>query len=277
MPTYSYKAKSLDGESREGEMEASSKVEVARYLRGEEFVPIKIEVKKTGNAKAFARGGNFLGRLMKFDVGVIMDSIRGVPLVEKIMFSRNLSVMISAGVPLTRSLEVLSKQTKSKRFADAILKVRRDIRKGEGISDSLAKHPGIFDSLYISMVKSGDAVGNLTEVLELLANHLKKEHDLRSRIKGALMYPSIIVIAMGGIGALMMVMVVPKIAAIFEELDTELPFLTQIIIGISNLISNYWIFIFISIPILLYFFKKALSTKKGKRWMSWVSNLLDFL
>ena len=270
MPIYSYKAKSLGGVAKEGDMEAGSKIEVARHLRGEGFIPIKIEVKIAGSAKVFSKSGNFLEKLMKFDVGIVMDSMRGVAIVEKIMFSRNLAVMISAGVPITRALEVLSKQTKSKRFADAILKVRNDIRKGKSISDSLAKHPGIFDSLYISMVKSGDAVGNLTEVLELLAMHLKKEHDLRTRIKGALMYPSIILIAMGGIGALMMTMVVPKIAAIFEELDTELPFLTRIIIGISNFIANYWIFIFISIPILLYFFKKVFSTKMGKRWISWI-------
>jgi len=270
MPTYFYKAKSLDGVAKEGDMEAGSKVEVARYLRSEGFVPIKIELKNASSAKVFSKKGNFLKQLMKFDMGIVMDAMRGVALVEKIMFSRNLAVMISAGVPITRALDVLSKQTKSKRFSDAIVKVRSDIRKGRSISDSLAKHPGIFDSLYISMVKSGDAVGNLTEVLELLADQLKKEHDLKARIKGALMYPAIIILAMGGIGGLMMTMVVPKIAEIFEELDTELPFLTRIIIGISNIISDYWIFIFISIPVLLYFFKKALSTKKGKRWTSWI-------
>ncbi|MFY9457918.1 MAG: type II secretion system F family protein [Candidatus Spechtbacterales bacterium] len=206
---------------------------------------------------------------LKFDVSNLLTAVTGVPLADKIMFSRHLAVMISAGVSITRALDVLSKQTKNIRFKSAISKIASDIQKGERIADSLAKYPDIFDSLYISMLKSGDAAGNLTEVLELLADHLKKEYDLRSRIRGALMYPSVIVVAMGGIGALMMTMVVPKIADIFEELDTDLPFLTKVIINLSNFISAYWYFIFAAIPVFIYFLKRALATNKGKRWLSW--------
>lgn len=269
MPTYSYTAKNLEGENKIDEMEADSEAEVARTLRDEGFSALTIELKEAGGIKNFTKGKSFLQKLLKFDVAKLLSALSGVPLADKIMFSRHLAVMISAGVSITRALDVLSKQTKNVRFKSAISKVASDIQKGERISDALKKHPDIFDSLYISMVQSGDAAGNLTEVLELLADHLKKEHDLRSRIRGALMYPAVIVAAMGGIGALMMTMVVPKIANIFEDLDTDLPFLTKVIINLSNFISAYWYFIFAAIPVFIYFFKKSLGTNKGKRWSSW--------
>lgn len=270
MAAYSYTAKNLKGEIKKGEMSAESKSAVAKSLRKEGFVPTRIELGGGGGLKHLGNGRGMLGKVMKLDVGKFIDAVRGVPLSDKIMFSRHLAVMISAGVPITRAFEVLSKQTKNTRFRAAILKVEDDIRKGERISDALAKYPAIFDSLYISMVRSGDIAGNLTEVLELLANHLKKEHDLRSRIRGALMYPSVIVVAMGGIGALMMVMVVPKITDIFKDLNTELPILTRIIIGLSDLVSDYWFFILAFLVMFLYLFRKILSTNFGKKCISWI-------
>lgn len=268
MPLYSYTAKNTKGETESGTMQAADKVGVARALRRKGFVPLAIEIQKGG--KTSAKGGNFLQAILKFDVGRVFDSIRGVPLADRMMFSRHLAVMLSAGVPIIRALTVLAKQTKNTRFKGAILKVADDIRGGKRIADSLARHPGIFTNLYVSMVRSGDAAGNLTEVLELLADHLKKEHDLRSRIKGALMYPAVIVTAMGGIGALMMVMVVPKIAKIFEDLGTELPLSTRVVIGTSDFIADFWIFILVSLPFFLYGVKKVSATKRGRRLLSWL-------
>lgn len=207
--------------------------------------------------------------ILKFDVGRVFDSIRGVSLADKIMFSRHLAVMIAAGVPITRALAVLSKQTRNTRFTTAIGKIADDIRGGKRIADSLQGHPSIFDTFYVSMVRAGDAAGNLTDILALLADHLKKEYDLRSRVRGALMYPSVIVVAMGGIGALMMIMVVPKIAQIFEDLDTELPLLTRVVIGTSNFTSAFWPFLLVSLPVFFYIAKKASSTKRGRRLFSW--------
>ena len=268
MSSYLYVVKNLKGESETGTIEAKDKVEVARGLRRQGFVPVTIELKGGGKTKNFGGGGGFLQYLLRFDVNRVLDSIRGVSLTDKIMFSRHLAVMVSAGVSLNRALEVLSRQTKNISFQNAISSVEMGIRKGERIADAIEKYPKIFDNLYVSMVRSGDATGKLTEVLELLADHLKKEHDLRSRIKGALMYPSVIVVAMGGIGALMMTMVVPKISAIFLDLDVDLPFLTTVVINTSNFIRDYWYIVFGSVPIFLFLFKKSASTKKGKKFLS---------
>jgi len=269
MPTFSYTAKSLKGEGKSGTMQATDKVEVARYLREQGFVPIKIEEKDIVGERAVREGGILRG-ILSFNVGRTIDSIRGVSLPDKVMFSRHLAVMISAGVPIIRALEVLSRQTRNELFKTAIARISEDIRSGERLADALAKHARVFDSLYISMVRSGDAAGNLTEILELLGEHLKKEHDLKSRIKGAMMYPSVVMVAMGGIGALMMTMVVPKIAEIFDDLEVELPLSTRLVIGTSNFISAYWLFILIALPFFFYGAKKAAGTGAGKKLFSWV-------
>lgn len=268
MPTYSYTAKSQDGETKEGFVEAKDKIEVARSLRREGLVPLTIKI--SGTDKESREGNNILRQIVKFDINRLLDSIRGVSLADKMMFSRHLAVMISAGVPLTKALNVLGRQSRNYKFKRAITKVEEEIREGKTLSDALSKHPNIFSILYISMVRSGETAGNLSEVLELLADQLKKEHELRSRIKGALMYPSVVVIAMMGIGILMMTMVVPKIAEVFEELGSDLPLTTRIIITTSDILSKYWIIILPSFIPLLYLFKKFLSTKNGKHVSSWV-------
>lgn len=271
MPTYSYIAKTIKGETVSGTVDAKDKLDAARELRGQGLIPLTFEETR-GGGKGGGRGG--LEQILRFDMGAVLDSLRGVPLKEKVMFSRHLGVMISSGVPITRALKVLAKQSKNAAFRNAILRVEEDIRKGTRLADAFAKHPKVFNNLYVSMVRSGDTAGNLTEVLELLAEQLKKEHDLRSRIRGALMYPAVIVTAMGGIGALMMVMVVPKIGAIFKDLDAELPVLTRFVIQVSEILTRYWLFILLSLPFILYILKKAAGTKRGKTFLSWV--LLKF-
>jgi len=262
MPTFSYVAKNTGGETESGTFQAASKIEVARDLRSRGFVPITIEEKKAGKA------GKSDFNILKLDIGPFFDKLRGVSLTDKIMFSRHLAVMIAAGVPITRALDTLSRQTKNIVFKTAILQVEKDIRGGTRMADAFAKHPKTFDTLYVSMIRSGDATGNIVDVLNLLADHLKKEHDLRSRVKGALMYPAVIVTAMGGIGALMMTVVVPKIAAIFKDLDAELPFLTKIVIGISEFISSYWYIVFGSLPVFIFLFKRFAGTELGKKFFS---------
>ncbi len=258
--TFSFTAKNLKGETRVGTLAGENSSEVARALRAEGFAPVKIELK----------GGRAFKNPLRFDVGRIFAFARGVSLTDKMMFSRDLQVMISAGVPITRAFEVMSKQTKNTHFQNAILGISESIQKGKRIGEALAQYPEIFDTLYVSLVRSGDATGNLTGVLGLLADHLKKEHDLRSRVRGAFTYPAVIMVAMGGIGALMMINVVPKISAIFLDLKVELPPLTRLIIGLSDFLIGYWWLILASLPFLFYLTKKLASTKEGRRFLAWL-------
>lgn len=266
MPTFSYTAKNVSGQTESGAMDAKDRVEVARELRRKGFIPLAIEEKR--DAKKDIAGGDLLKTVSKLNVSRLFDRLRGVSLTDKIMFSRHLAVMIGAGVPIARAMKTLANQSNNSIFRSAISRVEEDIRNGERIADALEKHPAVFSTLYVSMVRSGDATGNIVEALNLLASHLKKEHDLKARIKGALMYPAVIVIAMGGIGALMMTVVVPKIAAVFEDLDAELPFLTKIVIGTSEFISAYWPFVLGSLPIFIFFLKRFLGTDIGGRIFS---------
>ena len=160
---------------------------------------------------------------------------------EKMMFEQHLAVMTGAGIPLTRSIEALSQQTKNQKFAKVLKELNTDIRKGLTLADSLSKHKKVFPEIFINMVKVGEASGNLEEVLKVSADQMKKDYELRSKAKNAMIYPGVIIAAMIGIGALMMVLVVPKLTQVFKELKTELPLSTRFIIGLSDFMSQHWL------------------------------------
>ncbi len=181
------------------------------------------------------------------------------------MFTRNLQVMISAGVPLPRSLNILATQAKNKKFKKALLAVIEEVMKGKGFSESLKEYPEIFPELFVSMIKVGEEAGTLEEVLKNLTYQMEREHDLRSKIMGAMIYPAVIITAMVGIGALMLIMVVPRLAETFSELEIPLPVTTQFVIGLGNFLATKWFLLpFIIFP-LFFLLRMILRTKRGKR------------
>jgi type IV pilus assembly protein PilC len=258
MPTFYYTAKSQKGEIKSGTLEAKDKHSLAQALRREGFILTSAqsigEEQKKKKSDLTSRLKGIIGR---------------VTLVEKVMFARHLAVMIGAGFSLHKGLEVLAKQTKNSNFKRIINDITNRIKKGETLAGSLAKYPKVFNNFFVSMVKVGEKGGNLEEVLKILADYLKKEHEFRAKVRGAMVYPAVIVIAMIGIGILMMVVVMPKLTAMFEELKVELPFATRVIIAISNFLVNYFV---IGILILLAFIVivfRFLQTKKGRQFLSW--------
>jgi len=249
MPRYSYTAKSLKGEEKSGIVEVKDERQLSKTLREQGFILIKAELETTEKKRKFKISLPFLG---------------GVSLTEKLMFTRNLQVMISAGLPLPRALEILASQTKSKKFKRALLNINEEIIKGKNFSDSLKAHPDIFSELFQSMIKVGEETGNLEEVLRTLSQQMERENELKSKIKGALMYPAVVVSAMIGIGILMLVMVVPKLAETFEELNIELPFTTRMVIGLGNFLAEKWFLVLLIMVVFFFFFRLALKTKRGK-------------
>ncbi|MDO8265059.1 MAG: type II secretion system F family protein, partial [Candidatus Parcubacteria bacterium] len=187
------------------------------------------------------------------------------------MFTRNLQVMVSAGIALPRSLKTLSGQTKNEKFKDALNKISDKVVKGNSFSESLKDHSDIFPEFFYSMVKVGEESGTLEDVLKNLINQMEKEYALKAKIIGALIYPSVIISAMVGIGILMMVMVVPTLAKTFEELGVELPFTTRIIIGTAEFITERW-YVFIG---LLggfgFLFYSLMKTNKGRKYFDRIS------
>lgn len=248
MPTYNYTAKNSEGKVKKGTMIVKDEHSLAETLRRDGYILTFIERKKEKSS--------FIQSLKGFNF------FQKISLVERMLFVRHLGVMIASGVSLTRALSVLAKQTKSSKFAKIINQIQKNIQSGESLSMSLERFPKVFDELFISMIEVGETSGNLEKTLKNLAKQMKKEHELISKVKGAMLYPAVVLVTMVGIGILMMVVVVPKLVDIFEELETELPLTTRIMIKGSDLLVHHgWVFLGGFIVFLVVF--KILSQRKG--------------
>ncbi|OGE86165.1 MAG: hypothetical protein A3J48_00715 [Candidatus Doudnabacteria bacterium RIFCSPHIGHO2_02_FULL_46_11] len=159
---------------------------------------------------------------------------------QLVFFTRELSVLLNANVPIVQSLNILAKQVKPGRVKDAAVDLSQTVEGGSSLSAALARHPDVFNNLYVSLVKTGEASGTLDRSLTYLADQLEKDYDLRRKIKGALTYPAFIITAMIGVMALMFTFVMPKMLLILRETATDLPFTTKILISITDLFTGYW-------------------------------------
>lgn len=247
-----YTAKSFSGETKSGQMKVKDERDLVSQLRSDGFVLTSF--KELGREDEGAVKINFL------------DRFSGISVAEKMMFARNLSVMISSGLPLSRALSNITAQTKSKGFIKILQKVGEDIQTGAGFADSLAKFPGTFDDLFVNMIRVGEVSGNMEEVLNILALQLEKDHDLIKKIRGAMVYPAVIMVAMGMVGAVMMVYVVPQLTSVFKDLNSTLPASTQFIINLSGWMKDYWYAFIIMIPVLGFSFKFLSTTDSGKKF-----------
>ena len=196
--------------------------------------------------------------------------LKRVSLVDRMLFTRYLSVMIKAGLSFSRALKVLSEQTKNQYFAEIIRQINDNVRKGESLADSLAKHPKVFNELSVNMVRVGETGGNLEEVLGNLAEQMKKDHEVVSKVRGAMVYPAVIFVAMIIIGILMMIFVIPTLLATFKELKVELPFATRVIIIVSDSFQNYGLFILAGMILSVWGFLAVIKTAKGKRYFDFL-------
>ncbi|MDD5144643.1 MAG: type II secretion system F family protein [Candidatus Pacebacteria bacterium] len=251
MPSYSYVAKSISGEEKTGSAEAKDLHQLARALREQGFILVHAVSEKEKTA----------GRKISFSI----PFLGSVPLEEKMMFTRNLQVMVASGLSLPKALAVLSLQTKSNKFKKAIDSIKNEVVEGKNFSDSLADHSEIFSELFQNMIRVGEEAGNLEEVLTVLARQMEKEHELKSKIQSALMYPAVIISAMIGIGVLMLIMVVPKLAETFAELEIELPFTTQLVINVGVFLATKWYFglaLIIAMGIIFLLISKSMAGKK---------------
>ncbi len=251
MPSYSYIAKSFKGEEKSGVSEAKNKFELARTLRQQGFILVSAVLEeKRAKKRKFKMNFSLFG---------------GVPLTEKLIFTRNLQVMISAGLSLPTALRVLALQSKNEIFKKAILEITEEITQGKSFSESLAKYPNIFSDLYQNMMKIGEESGTLDQVLKSLTQQLEREHELKSRIKGAMIYPTVIVGAMVGIGILMLIIVVPKMAEVYEGLGVELPITTKFVMFLGNFFVEKWFLVILIIFLFAFFSRIILKTKGGKK------------
>jgi len=211
----------MSGEEISGTREASSRTELASSLREEGYLLVSYKEKVKASKFSFMIGG-----------------FRGVSVVDKMVFARNLAEMIGAGVSLTRGLEVLGRQSTNQKFKKILARMEEDIQKGKPLSGAMEAYPSVFSSLFRSMVRAGEASGKLEEALKLIGHQLERDYDLRRKVRGAFMYPLIIIMVMVLIGILMMIYVIPTLVSTFEELAIELPASTKLVINASNFLAG---------------------------------------
>lgn len=229
---FTYKAKTKTGEIIEGSQEATDRFAVSRDLRSKGNIPISINQ---------ASGG-------ALSIDALIEKIfGGVKLSELIIFTRNLSGMLKAGLPLARALSVVEKQTKNNVFKKILSDLQNEINSGGTFSSGLSKYPKVFSKLFVSMVRAGEESGNLSNALLEVGMNLNKSYTLTKKVKGAMIYPGVILGAMVIIGILLFAFVVPTLAKTFVELGVKLPATTRFIIGFGNFFSNYLIFALLSV------------------------------
>lgn len=223
MPKFTYKAQLIaSGGEIEGTAEAADKFELAKN--------IKAEGKLLLSAAEMATSTWNMDKINAF--------LSRVDLREKILFSRNMATMIQAGLPLSRALQVFLKQTKNPKFKEVLRSLIEDINKGTSFSDALSRYPDIFPPVFISMVRAGEESGGLVDALNVVGGQMEKTYMIKKKVRGAMIYPGVVLSVMIAVGVLMMIYVVPGLTETFREVDVELPALTKAIIAISEYLQN---------------------------------------
>jgi type IV pilus assembly protein PilC len=246
---YSYGAKIKDEKVKSGRIEAKTNSEFSKKLNDMGLTIVSAEELKKKKGKNLE----------------ISKILKRVSVVDKMLFTRHLGVMLHAGLSFSRATTVLAEQTNNAFFREVLESIREDIQKGNQLADSLAKYPKVFNDLFVNMIRVGEMGGNLEEVLNILYLQLKKDHELTSRVKGAMTYPAVIIFAMAVIGVLMMIFVVPSLLKIFTETGAELPASTKMIVFISESLQNYGLLILVGFIAFVIAFFKIIKTKAGKR------------
>lgn len=249
---FKYKA-TKNGEEYENIVDLPDRFSVYRHIKKEGGAVISVEEKNSSHGMKLSG-----------------DIFETVSVSEKILFTRNLSVMIKSGLALSRALSVLERQTKNKKLKRTFIEVGTSVKKGSSFHEALSKFPKIFSKLLVSMVRAGEESGKLAGSLAIVGKQMERAYQLKKKIKGALIYPAIIVMAMGIIGVVMLVYVVPTLTKTFEELGVDLPRSTQAVIAVSDFLTNntiagVFIIVFLIIAGILGF-----RSKKGKRIFDFV-------
>lgn len=249
MPEYFYTARTQDGKLIKDRIRMKDEQSLADYLKTKQL--ILTSAKEGGKAK-------------KFSLKEMMGNLGRVPIIEKIFFTQNLSIMVKTGFSLAQALKTIQMQTQNKKFQSIVSDIQHDVENGVTFSNALARHPKIFPELFVNMVAAGEASGKLDEILTTLTNQMKKDHAILSKVRSAMMYPSVIVVAMFGIGIVMMITVVPQLLAIFDQGDIELPLTTKALIFVSDTIQSYGIYIGLGLAAVAYIFNRLRKVGKGK-------------
>jgi type IV pilus assembly protein PilC len=242
MPTFSYTARAANGELKKGTLDVKDRDEVVAQLKRQRLVVVN--VKEEGKAKS-SIGGSI--------------SMRDI-----VIFTRQFSTMINAGLPLVQALDILAKQTDNKALAETTKVVVADVESGNTVADALGKHPKAFTDLYVNMVAAGEAGGILDTILNRLATFLEKNDAIVRKVKGAMVYPAVIFSVAGIAVSVLLIFVIPIFQGMFASVNMELPLPTQIVIGMSNFLKGYWWALIVGAVVAQQAFVRYYKTDGGK-------------
>jgi len=247
MPIFKYVAETSAGKIKRGTIVGLSDSEVTAKLR-----------KKDLNPQSIINATNSLeSKFLMF--------IAPIGAKDLVIFSRQFSVMISANVPVVESLLVLVDQTNNISLKNMLSEIAFEVDGGAFLSDAFSKRPKIFSDFFVNIIRSGESSGKLDEVLNYLADEMEKNYDMISKVKGAMIYPVFVLCGLGAVGVVLMIYVIPNLTSILTETGMELPFSTRIVIGTSNFLQSYIIFILLALGGLAFLLRAYLKTYSGKR------------
>ena len=251
MPVYSYNGKDSQGNDKNGTIDAPTEKVALMALSAENVTVTSLMLTEK-----------------QLTIESILKRFSKIPLSVKVDFTRQLSTMINAGLPLAQSLEVLEEQTSNARMKEVVGELVGDIRGGSYFSKALERHPNIFPNVFISLVKAGEASGGLDKTLLRLAETMERQRDFQSKTKGAMVYPIVIMVAMAGVFALMMLFVMPKLSDMYENMGAELPMITKVLMGTSDFFVKRWYLLILAIVGAFLGFRKYKKTDVGKHQLA---------
>jgi MSHA biogenesis protein MshG len=253
MPVFDYKGRNKQGELTAGKIDSINIQSVAGWLMSIGITPILITPQIEPR-----RMPKWLRQL---------GSGPAVSDVEVLLFTKQMGTMIRAGVPIMQALAGIQKSTSRERFADVIQMLRNDLDKGVELSGALARHPKYFSEYYVAMVRLGEGTGNLEEAFQRLFSQLEFEKHMKQKIKGALRYPTFVLLAIAIAIAILSLWVIPIFAKVYAGMKVQLPLLTRVLLGTSDFAVNYWWAVLAFIVLAMFGFRSWTSTKVGRyRW-----------
>ncbi|HWZ61225.1 MAG TPA: type II secretion system F family protein [Gemmatimonadaceae bacterium] len=242
MPSFTYTARAANGELKTATVDASNKEDVVAQLRRQRLTVVKVDEEAK---KAKAKGGSIKMR-------------------DIVIFTRQFSTMINSGLPLVQALDILAKQSENPTLQSVTRAVVFDVESGHTVADALGKHPRAFSDLYVNMVAAGEAGGILDTILMRLATFMEKNDALIRKVKGAMIYPSVIMVVAFGAVVILLVFVIPVFESMFASVGLALPLPTRIVIGLSAFLRGYWYAIIGVIAAIYFSLKKYYATPDGK-------------
>lgn len=245
MAEFVWEARARTGELRKGTMEADDEAGVTARLRGQQLMPTKIKKKSGG---------------LSFQIGT------GVDLKDIVTFTRLFATMIDAGLPIVQCLDILCNQTDNKHFGVILRDVKANVEQGATFSDSLRRHPKVFDNLYVNLVQAGEVGGILDTILQRLATYNEKAIKLRRQVRGAMVYPTAVVFIFFAVMGVLLGWVIPSFKTIFKDLGSkdDLPWLTELVISVSEAFVGYFPFVFLGFVAIIIAIVYIYKTPKGK-------------